>query len=244
MVSEFGTPGLLRVAEAAGVDFVLFDREHTSWTTQHLRTLVDAGRGTDVAVLARVPDATRHSVGSALDAGAAGVMIPMVDSASYARELVETAKFPPLGRRGFGALYADEYLDGDVSATIEFANREQLLIAQVESVRGLDEVEEIAAVDGIDIVWLGHFDLTISMGIAGQFESEAFLEAVQRVVAAAAANDKAAAISAPSAAQAAIEIGRGFRCIAFDDISLFEGALGAAMAATAAAAPPVAEPSR
>jgi 2-keto-3-deoxy-L-rhamnonate aldolase RhmA len=202
MVSEFGTVGITRIAEAAGAAFVLFDQEHTSWTGERLRGLLAAARANEVPALVRVPARDRHLVASALDAGAAGVMVPMVESEREAREIVAAAKYPPIGRRGFGALYADDYVDGDVPATIELTNREQLVIAQVETAAGLEGVERIAAVDGVDIVWLGQFDLTISMRIPGSFDDPGYLGAVRRLVDAAAAVGKPAGIAAPSAEQA------------------------------------------
>jgi 2-dehydro-3-deoxyglucarate aldolase/4-hydroxy-2-oxoheptanedioate aldolase len=237
MISEVGTLGALRIAEAAGVDFALFDQEHTSWTVDHIRTLLAAARASRVPALVRVPEATRHFIASALDAGAAGIMVPMVETDAAAREIVALAKFPPMGRRGFGALYADEYVQGDVTETLVQSNREQLVIAQIETQRGIENVESIAAVDGIDMLWIGHFDLTISLGIAGRFDSARYHRAVQRLIAAASANGKPAAIAAPSGAQAAAELARGFRCVALDDVSLLESALRDALESLSASRP-------
>jgi 2-keto-3-deoxy-L-rhamnonate aldolase RhmA len=87
---------------------------------------------------------------------------------------------PPLGHRGVGILYRDDWVDGNVAATMEQVNREVLLIAQVETAEGVERADEIAAVDGIDVLWVGHYDLTTSLGIPGQFGHESYHAAVER----------------------------------------------------------------
>lgn len=222
---EFGTLGIVRIAEAAGSDFVLFDMEHTAWTGERLRSILAAARASSIPSLVRVPSGERHFVASALDAGASGVVVPMVESAEQAREIVAAAKYPPSGRRGFGALYADEFVDDDVPATLRFRNREELVFAQVETVAGLEDVEQIAAVDGVDVIWMGQYDLTISLGIPGMFDHPDYLAAVRRMNDAAAACNKPTGMCVSSFEQAAVELARGYRCFAFDDISLLDSSM-------------------
>ena len=126
-----------------------------------------------------------------------GLMVPMVESAEQARRIVASAKYPPVGRRGVGILYRDDWVEGSVAATMERVNRELLLIAQVETAAGVEHAEEIGAVDGIDVLWIGHYDLTASLGIPGQFEHGDYLDAVERVLEAARATGKALGITAP-----------------------------------------------
>ncbi len=121
-------------------------------------------------------------IAPALDAGSGGVMAPMVETADQARVLVESVRYPPLGRRGFGVLMSDELADGP-GARAERANRENVVIAQIESPQGIENADEILAVPGIDVVWLGQFDLSLGLGVPGRFDHPTYLDAVDHLVA-------------------------------------------------------------
>jgi 2-dehydro-3-deoxyglucarate aldolase/4-hydroxy-2-oxoheptanedioate aldolase len=224
MLFEFDTPGIMRIMAAAGVDFGLFDLEHTGWDAGTLRTVLAAGRGTGVYPIARVIRAEYELIASALDAGACGIMAPMVESADDARRLVECAKFPPLGRRGFGVLMSDDLRDG-AGALAERSNRENLVIAQIESPTGIANADAIAAVPGVDVVWLGQFDLTLGMGIPGQFGHPGYRAAVDELVAACRRHGKPLGqLIGPGADGAALR-DQGFEVLAYADVWVFEHAL-------------------
>jgi 2-dehydro-3-deoxyglucarate aldolase/4-hydroxy-2-oxoheptanedioate aldolase len=106
------------------------------------------------------------------------------------------------------------------------ANEEVMLIAQIETAAGLDQVEGVAAVDGIDVVWLGHWDLTVSLGIPGKFDHPTYRTAVERIVAAAQANGKAAGFMVPNVETGADMLAQGFRCLAYSkDSRIYHDAL-------------------
>ena len=138
--------------------------------------------------MARVPRGEYHFIARALDIGAFGVMVPMVATAAEAAHIVACTRYPPLGKRGAAFGFAhDDYTGGDVAAKMAALHERTMVIAQIETDEGLRNVEAIAAVAGIDALWIGHFDLTNFMGIPGQFQHPAYLAAVDRVVAACAA---------------------------------------------------------
>jgi 2-keto-3-deoxy-L-rhamnonate aldolase RhmA len=232
MAFEFATRNLLRLAAAGGAEFVILDQEHTGWNLETVGAVIAAGQASDVVPLVRVPATEYPMIAGALDAGAMGVMVPMVEDAEQAGRIVSSARYPPDGRRGFGILFEDEYEDGDVARTIERANSELLVIAQIETARSLEHVEAIAGVDGIDVLWVGHYDLSISIGVPAAFDDPAYLEAVDRVLAAAAASGKAAGIAVGGPEDALAKLDRGFRCIAYADLSLFERAVREGIAVT------------
>jgi 2-keto-3-deoxy-L-rhamnonate aldolase RhmA len=177
--------------------------------------------------MVRVPTTQYHLISRVLDVGARGIMVPMVESVEQARLIVQSAKYPPVGRRGaaFGVAH-DDYAGGDVGEKLRTANEEILLIAQIETVAGVECVEQLAAVDGIDVLWIGHFDLTNSMGIPAQFEHPTYLDAVKRVVAACNAHGKAAGIMAGSVEDAQQALDQGFRIVAYSgDLWLYQLAL-------------------
>jgi 2-keto-3-deoxy-L-rhamnonate aldolase RhmA len=230
MCFEFSTSGVARLADAAGADFVMFDMEHTGWGMDTMRQLLAAARGTGVTSLVRVPGAQRQFVSPVLDLGALGVMVPQMESADDARRLVEFARFHPGGTRGVGVYYPDAMPDG-LAAALELANREQLLIAQIETAAGVEAAHEIAAVDGIDLLWIGHFDLTTSLGAPGEFGNPRHTAAVEQVFAAAAAAGKPVGALATSVADAQALLGQGYRALVYGDSMLFTGALREALAA-------------
>jgi 2-dehydro-3-deoxyglucarate aldolase/4-hydroxy-2-oxoheptanedioate aldolase len=143
-------------------------------------------------------------------------MVPMVESAEQARAMVAAAKYPPTGRRGaaFGIAH-DDYTGGDIVEKIATANREGLLLAQIETVAGLANVDAIAATPGIDVLWIGQFDLSISMGNPGQFANPELIAAMDRVVAACKKHGKVAGIMAPDLATGRELLQQGFRMISY-----------------------------
>jgi 2-keto-3-deoxy-L-rhamnonate aldolase RhmA len=230
MCFEFSTSGIARLAAAAGADFVLFDMEHTGWSIETLRQLLATTRGSGVTPLVRVSEAQRHLVSRPLDLGALGLMLPMTESAEQARRLVEFARFPPDGSRGVGVYYPDDMPDG-LAASLALANREQLLIVQIESVAGVEAAAEIAAVDGIDLVWIGHFDLTTSLGVPGQMGHPLHRAAVEQVFAGAAAAGKPVGVLATSIEDARQLLAEGYRALVYGDSMLFTSALREALGA-------------
>jgi 2-keto-3-deoxy-L-rhamnonate aldolase RhmA len=216
MVMEFSTSGVARLAAQAGCDFVLFDMEHTGWGTDTIRMLLATARAADIVPMVRVPATQYHFLARVLDLGAMGVMVPMVESEEQARQIVHFSKYPPHGRRGtaFGVAH-DDYADGDIVATMRTSNEEQLLIAQIETVAGLENLERIAAVEGLDVLWVGHFDLTTSMGIPGQFDHPRYQEAIARILDACRRHGKAAGFMTSSAEQGRALLAQGFRCLAY-----------------------------
>jgi 2-keto-3-deoxy-L-rhamnonate aldolase RhmA len=230
MVTEFATPLAARLTAAAGAEFTLFDLEHTGYGIERMRTVLAAARAADTVPFLRVPDAAYDLVARGLDLGALGIMVPAVESAEEARLVASSARFPPLGRRGFGLLLRDEWEPGGVPATIEKANAETLVLVQIETALGLEAVDEIAAVDGIDILWIGHFDLTASLGIAGDFASARYRDAVDRILAAGAAAGKPVGMVCGSPEEGAALVARGFRILAYSiDIVAYEDAIRAGL---------------
>ncbi len=231
MVWELMTPSTFRIAEAAGAEFVLLDQEHPPWSLERVRDVIAAGRSTDVVPFVRVPDAEYHLVARTLDAGALGVMIPSCTGVAEAQAVVSWVRYPPVGVRGFG-LPRHELDPEGVAATMAKANEEQLVIVQIETLAGLEEVEAIAGVDGVDLLWIGHFDLSAALGVPGDFDSPAFEAAVDRVLAAGEAGGKPVGLMVASVEDGRRFLERGFRCLAYGiDAWLYEDVLRAGISA-------------
>jgi 2-keto-3-deoxy-L-rhamnonate aldolase RhmA len=232
MAFEFFTPGLMAVLAEAGADFVLLDTEHSGVGIETIKMQIAASRGLGIVPMVRVPGCHYHLIAPVLDAGAMGIMVPMVETAAQARLIASWCRYRPQGVRGvaFGMPH-DDYRGGDVVQKLREANQRTLVIALIETAAGIAEAEAIMAVEGIDVGWLGHFDLTNSMGIPGQFEHPDFLGAVDRLVAACRVHRKPAGVLAGSVEAAEGWRARGFRIFAYGtDISLLQESLRSGMA--------------
>ncbi len=197
MVFEFFSPGMSAILANSGCRFVLYDMEHTGLGFETLKWLFSTCRGLPIEPMVRVPRGEYTWLARALDLGARGVMIPMVESAEQARRIVEACRYPPVGRRGAAFGFAqDDYTGGDVGEKVRSANARTMVIAQIETEHGLERVEEIAAVDGIDVLWVGHFDLSNFLGIPAQFDDPRFDAAMRKVAEVARRHGKAAGFMA------------------------------------------------
>ncbi len=232
MIFEMATSGVGRLAAGAGADFVLLDLEHTGWSLDRVGPVLAAMRADEVTPLVRVPATVPHLIAGSLDAGALGVMIPMVTDERLAATAVRAAKFPPDGARGYGLLFRDQAHPDGMGATMRSANEETLMIVQIETVEALDRVDAIAHTPGVDVVWVGQYDLSASMGIPGEFDHERMREADERVLAACHEHGRAAGMLAGGTDHADSLIERGFRCVAVaNDIQLFDRGLTRALEA-------------
>ena len=232
MAFEFFTPGLPTVLARAGADFVIFDMEHSGVGIETIKGQIAASHGAGIVPMVRVPGCHYHLVAPVLDAGAMGIMVPMMETRAQAENLAKWCRYRPEGVRGLAFNMAhDEYAGGDVTQKMAEANARTLTMALVETVDGIKNVEAIAAVPGIDVVWLGHYDLTNAMGITGQFDHPDFLAAVDRLVAACRKYGKTPGFLVTDTASARAWIARGFRCLGYStDIGLMQGALATGIA--------------
>lgn len=216
MAFEFLSPALPQIAVNAGADFLLYDMEHTGTGFETLKVQTALCRGLPIAPLIRVPRGEYAFVARSLDIGAFGVMIPMVDTAAQARDIVACTRYPPAGRRGAAFGFAhDDFSAGDVAEKMRALDARTLVIAQIETDSGLANVEAIAAVPGIDVLWIGHFDLTNFLGIPGQFDHPRFVAAVDRILAACRSHRVTPAILVSDDASARAFGRRGFRMMAY-----------------------------
>jgi 2-dehydro-3-deoxyglucarate aldolase/4-hydroxy-2-oxoheptanedioate aldolase len=227
MMMEFATTGIGRIAAEAGAEFAVFDMEHTGWSMETIRELMATSRAADIVPLVRVPTLQYHFISRVLDIGAMGVVVPLVTDAEQAREIVECAKYPPTGRRGTAfAVAHDDYRGGELAAKIQQINDEVMIIAQIESACGIEEVDRIAAVDGVDALWIGQYDLTTSLGIPGQFDRPEFREATRRVVEACQRHGKAAVLAVMDVEELCAGPSNGFRMLVYAaDLWIYQQAL-------------------
>lgn len=203
---EFATPGIGQILKAAGADFAVLDMEHTGFGFDTVRQMVRYCQAADLPLVVRVPSQQRHHISRALDTGADGVMVPIVSSLEQAKAVLEAAKYWPDGTRGVALGLAHERFAMRSEPLLRrFAeqNARTAIILQVEDQRGAAAADEIAALPGVDMLWLGHNDLSVARGEPGAFDHPDFLRAEQATIAAAKKHGKSAGRLAIDARQAA-----------------------------------------
>lgn len=214
MAFEFFTPGLPFVLAAAGAEFVILDMEHSGVGIETIKAQIAFAKGAGIVPMVRVPGHAYHLVAPVLDAGAMGIMLPMTGTRAEAEALVSWCRYRPAGRRGlcFGVGH-DDWRGGDAGAAIRAANETVLTIALIETAEGVANADEILSVPGLDLAWLGHYDLSDSLGVAGDFTHPRYRDAEERLMAAARAANKPLGWVAGDAASARKAAARGFRCL-------------------------------
>jgi 2-dehydro-3-deoxyglucarate aldolase/4-hydroxy-2-oxoheptanedioate aldolase len=227
MIMEFGTRGIAKILEAAGVDYVVIDMEHNGFDAEKIADLMAWFKATDIAPFVRVPQGIYHFMARTMDAGALGVMVGNVETAEQARHIVDAVKYAPMGRRGVGLGTAhNDYVPPDAVTYFERANKNTTVICQIESEAGLANIDAIAATPGVDVLWVGHNDLSVSLGINGQFNHPKFQAALSTVVEAANRHGRVAAAQPGSEKQAEDWFRAGFHVLSWKtDIGLYRAAL-------------------
>ena len=191
LVVELASPGIGYILKAGGAQFVFLDMEHSGFGFDTVKRLLRYMEAAELPAIVRVPSRHYHHIARALDMGAEGIMLPMVGTAEEAARIAAHAKYPPLGHRGVALGVAhDRYRGGAPVTKLRAANNRVSVFVLVETREGVENVEEIAAVDGIDGIWIGHFDLSTSLGIPGQFDHPDLIAAEDRVARACVKNKK------------------------------------------------------
>lgn len=211
---SIGHSSVAELTAMLAFDFAMMDLEHTPTSLETIQGMVHAVEAVDgpTEPMVRIPDNDPVFVKRVLDTGVSGVMVPMIDSAAEARELVAAAKYPPEGRRGIAGSRAAGY-GLEFEEYVTDANDETLVIAQIETERGLANAEEIAAVDGVDAIFAGPADLSGSLGVFGEWESDRLAAAMECVADAAAAEGLLAGTLAVRPEDIDLRAEQGFECI-------------------------------
>ena len=174
------SPIAAEVCAAAGVDWLLLDLEHGGGGEEQVRATVPTAAAYGVPTVVRVESDARIRIGRVLDSGAAGVMLPRLDDAQQVREAIRHLYYPPRGDRGV-ATYNRACRFGLDTQALDRANNQVLGIVQIESAQAVAAAEDIASIDGVDVLFVGPRDLTHDLGVPGRTTAPEFLDALQRV---------------------------------------------------------------
>lgn len=189
-----GSPVATEILARIGFDWLIIDLEHGAATESELLAQLHAMGGTRTAALVRPQSGERLRIGRALDLGAHGIMVPRVDLPEQAREAVSFMRYPPDGGRGLALSTRGAGLSELGHDDVRAVNRRILGIIQVESPSAVEHAAEIAAIDGVDVLFVGPTDLSHSLGVPGRFDDPRYLDALRAVTAASEAAGKAAGI--------------------------------------------------
>jgi 4-hydroxy-2-oxoheptanedioate aldolase len=202
-------PFAVELTAALGLDYVCLDQQHGLIDHASMVALIRAAGATGCSPIVRVPSNEPWLLMRALDAGALGVVVPMVDDAAGAARAVAACRFPPAGRRSYGPIRAAAVVGSRDPAELE---SEVLCIAQIETGEGLENVEEIAATPGLDGLYVGPADLALGLGIplAGSGDDPRHADAVQRILRACKASGIGAGMHTRSGELARTYAGKGF----------------------------------
>ncbi|MEA2262576.1 MAG: hypothetical protein QOJ51_5401 [Acidobacteriaceae bacterium] len=222
MVLELFTPGIGQMLASCGLDFVIFDMEHGRCDISLLAEMVAGCRGSNIFPIARVPDVAYAPLSRPLDLGARGVMVPRVETRMQAEDIVSQLRYAPVGRRGVAlGLAHDLYRAGNADFFAR-ANEETCVILLLETVKAFENLEAIISVPGVDVAWVGHYDLTVSMGIPAQFEHPRFLAAMEELTTVCRRHGVAPGFLPPTPELAVHWISKGFRALSLgSDIGVF-----------------------
>jgi 2-keto-3-deoxy-L-rhamnonate aldolase RhmA len=221
------SPVSAEVCAASGVDWVLLDLEHGVGSEEQVRDVVPAAGSYGVPTIVRVEAAERIRIGRALDSGAAGVMLPRLDSAAEVRAALTHLRYPPAGDRGV-ATYNRACRFGLDPAALDRADAETLGVVQVESAAAVAAADDIAALDGVDVLFVGPRDLSHDLGVPGDINAPAYVEALDAVLAAARRHGKACGMLVPDGAAAAARLAHGWSFLAIgSDSTLLAGTVRA-----------------
>lgn len=185
-VMDSRSGAVIEAYQEAGFDFVLIDREHTALNSETILEHIRMARALGFPCLVRVADATYAELNRTLDQMPDGIFVPRIRTRAQVEMIIETVKYPPVGKRGVGASTcpAGKYMGwGSVAEMVETLNRTSVVGIQIETKEALENLDEILSVPGIDVAVVGNDDLSTGMGIPGQFTSDTYRNAVKEVIA-------------------------------------------------------------
>ena len=223
------------VCAASGFDWLLLDLEHGAGGEEQVRDVVPAAGSYGVPTVVRVETDARIRMGRVLDNGAAGIMLPRIDSAAQLEQAMSHLRFPPRGDRGV-ATYNRACRFGLDPAALDRADEEILVIAQIESAAAVVAVDEIAAVEGVDVLFIGPRDLSHDLGVPGDTTAPAFVRALETVLAAGNRYGKACGLLVADGAAAAQHLSQGWTFVAIGSDSTLLAAAARSALGTARAA--------
>jgi 4-hydroxy-2-oxoheptanedioate aldolase len=190
---NIGSPVIVELLALAGMDYVVLDGEHTTLGPESAENMYRAAEARGIVPITRVGQNDPQVIQKFMDAGSAGIQMPLVNNREECQRFVDSVKYPPVGKRGLAAVRAAGYgLAGPLDAYVAQANDATLIIPQIETTKGFENVEEVLSVKGVDVLFLGPTDISVALGYPGQVLHPEVLSLIEKFTAQANAAGKAA----------------------------------------------------
>jgi len=176
-------PAMVEIVGLAGFDFAILDMEHSALSIESVEDLIRMAGARGIDSIVRVPEISESAISGPLDAGADGVLVPHVDTREQAEEVVFLSKFSPLGERGMDVYArAADYSHLPKESYLREANKRTILIVQIEGKKGVENLDDILMVKGLDTIFVGPYDLSQSLGVPGEIDHPKVTEKIKEVV--------------------------------------------------------------
>jgi len=207
-------PDLVEILALAGFDFVIIDNEHGPMGHESSQHLIRAAELRGITPIVRIPDSREDTILHTLDVGAHGIQVPQVNDPETANAIISRSKYSPLGRRGVAFPRSADYGLTDLSKYFDYENSQVMVVVHCENTTCLDNLDSICQIPGIDVIFLGPYDMSQSMGITAQVNHPRVQEAAQKVVTTAKKYGKVAGVFAGNGSIAKERAVQGFQYIA------------------------------
>jgi 2-dehydro-3-deoxyglucarate aldolase/4-hydroxy-2-oxoheptanedioate aldolase len=210
----YRSPEIARTFAAAGFDYVFIDMEHGAFDLETVQDMIKASVDCSITPIVRVGELLYSLVARLLDAGAQGIILPRVEDPKVLAEALSWMRFPPVGKRGYGVnATMIGYESAGFPAIIEHQNRNTLAVCQFETVAAVERADELLSVKGLDVIMVGPADLSISLGIPGQFDHPLLVKTVEGLIEKCRHHGVAPGIQTRSVAMSKFWAGRGMRFV-------------------------------
>lgn len=231
IISEVRNPNVAYMLAQCGFEYFIIDNEHGTYSFESISNMIAAARGAGISVIVRIPEISRENILKPLDSGAAGLLVPMVNTAAEAEEVVRHAKYPPMGKRGVALRRAHSlYTKVNAVEYLQKANNDTFIAVQAETKLSIENINEIASVEGVDCIFCGPFDLSVSLGIPGQIDHPIEVEAIEKIAKACRKHNKIGGILMFDQKMLSQWINKGFRFAVYSsDINLLADAASKAV---------------
>jgi 4-hydroxy-2-oxoheptanedioate aldolase len=215
------TPDLVEIIALGGFDFIVIDTEHGDLSIETTKDLVRAAEYRGITPIIRVTKNSTTDILRSLDVGAHGVQVPMVNVRADAEKAIQAAKYFPKGNRGLALARSADYGNLDAFEYFESANNETMIVVHCENITGYENLESILQLEDVDVVFLGPFDMSQSLGIPGQIYDPKIEEISSGIIELANQYGKAAGIFVTSAEEANKRIAQGFKYVTIQMFDTF-----------------------
>jgi 2-keto-3-deoxy-L-rhamnonate aldolase RhmA len=227
MIVQERAPAMIQLFANYGLEYFIIDMEHGSYSIETAAELIQVARLAGITPLVRVNEPHYHLVSRLLDAGAQGILTPRVETTEKVERLLCATHYPPQGERGFSRLAAHlNYADVDVAEYVAYANDNLVNLIQIETVKGVEEIEKLITIPGVNGVIVGMEDLALSLGLGGNTKAPQAVEMLERIVAACQAHHVPWGLHLPDVERLEQAIHRGMQLVTFSsDVWMYQQVL-------------------